>query len=733
MAFLNESGNFLDETPSSGVTPGTPVNAVQASKLIDPAGDGNDILWTSRVAGRPGNRISVEYRHDIAAEKSLTTQGIEIETESSTDPESLAIVNGTEEDGALQASYAARKLTITLGMDMGDPAHAFIGDAGIVDLEAPGRPGAAGNSLRVSVLPNVGEDAPLAVDFDDPLLTIHLGTDHGDKAHVDLGDMAVRMEAGSPGSDGNNYAAEIKEGVYDGELSVELLPALTVLDGLVAWLDASKEAYGDGDPVTTWHDQSGHGYDATRVGSATAPAFKIAGGFRSLVFDGHVAANGTRLNLAAAAEQIGGDLSWFAVLKTNAGSGGRTWRIDLNGPGMTHWWEASGTPRWTQINDAGNARNANAGDALGAGVFHVVTALRGGGPDDIRLRTDTVLKDAEPNQFPPEDHAITPTIGGLSDGQNTYDGEIAEMIFYNRRLTDAEVAAVEAYLTVKYASPVRTVAITLGMDNFVLDPAKNTATRIANAINDAGNPSITATVLDVYGILDADDVTIYPLPFTGGGENPQLDPLKNTADLVTDAVDALFPYAPFDANDATPGVISVTVDNQPFTGGGLFFAPQPSKNLQSLVVAAINELNAEGLVAVIVAEQEEPVAETPYDIPFLVNADEFALDASLSIATSGNRVVVHLATDVYGEITTLRSELLAAAIYAPTVSAEAVGPYDHLVTAMPETLLAGGTPSGPISPKGTVLIDAYNMYVALEDAFDRKDLNFTSHWQEIPL
>jgi hypothetical protein len=41
--------------------------------------------------------------------------------------------------------------------------------------------------------------------------------------------------------------------------------------------------------------------------------------------------------------------------------------------------------------------------------------------------------------------------------------------------------------------------------------------------------------------------------------------------------------------------------------------------------------------------------------------------------------------------------------------------------------------AGPISFKGTVLIDAYNTYVALEDAFDRKDVNFTNHWQEIPL
>jgi hypothetical protein len=41
--------------------------------------------------------------------------------------------------------------------------------------------------------------------------------------------------------------------------------------------------------------------------------------------------------------------------------------------------------------------------------------------------------------------------------------------------------------------------------------------------------------------------------------------------------------------------------------------------------------------------------------------------------------------------------------------------------------------SGPVSFKGTILIDAYNMYVATEDAFDREDLNFTAHWQDIPL
>jgi hypothetical protein len=41
--------------------------------------------------------------------------------------------------------------------------------------------------------------------------------------------------------------------------------------------------------------------------------------------------------------------------------------------------------------------------------------------------------------------------------------------------------------------------------------------------------------------------------------------------------------------------------------------------------------------------------------------------------------------------------------------------------------------SGPLSFKGTVLIDAYNVYTATEDALSKRDVNFTSHWQQIPL
>ncbi len=72
-SFLNQRP-FLTETLDKGPKPGTPVNATPASRTIDPAGDGNAILWTARVAGRKGNRISVEYRDPGAPENPLSIE-----------------------------------------------------------------------------------------------------------------------------------------------------------------------------------------------------------------------------------------------------------------------------------------------------------------------------------------------------------------------------------------------------------------------------------------------------------------------------------------------------------------------------------------------------------------------------------------------------------------------------------------------------------------------------------
>lgn len=54
-AFGTSFGNLL------ATNAGAPVDAVQASKSINPTGDDNALTFTARVAGSPGNSITVEY------------------------------------------------------------------------------------------------------------------------------------------------------------------------------------------------------------------------------------------------------------------------------------------------------------------------------------------------------------------------------------------------------------------------------------------------------------------------------------------------------------------------------------------------------------------------------------------------------------------------------------------------------------------------------------------------
>lgn len=108
---------------------------------------------------------------------------------------------------------------------------------------------------------------------------------------------------------------------------------------------------------------------------------------------------------------------------------------------------------------------------------------------------------------------------------------------------------------------------------------------------------------------------------------------------------------------------------------------------------------------------------------------------ALEVETIGNKIVVHLETNPYENVVTTAADVLAeVGAYHLLVTVEAAEAYsDGLVAGVAETHLAGGLPSGPLSVAGTILEDAYFRYFAREDALERDDADFESHWDRTAL
>jgi putative heme-binding domain-containing protein len=253
-------------------------------------------------------------------------------------------------------------------------------------------------------------------------------------------------------------------------------PGLKVRGGLVLWLDAgrlnaARKAHGqpevsDGTPVDTWYDASGRGWDLTQPREDARPRF-LDGGLR---FDGEstyleragletrmeeftlfvVAAplsNGGGFRAFAAMHQEGRE-DYTSAVNVDLGPGftGRFDSLNVEGPGFGGAVNLMADP-----SDFGVVRRLTVTSATGPGGTSLAVDGRPCGARDRKesvLTVDRLLVGARFFGFPPAVHGFL-------------EGDILQILLYDRALGESERRGVEAYLSTR-----------LGGDGPIVRPAR---------------------------------------------------------------------------------------------------------------------------------------------------------------------------------------------------------------------------------------------------------------------
>ena len=232
------------------------------------------------------------------------------------------------------------------------------------------------------------------------------------------------------------------------------LPEGVPLDGLVLSLDAGLLSGSDGAPVSVWEDNSGAGPDATASGSSrpTLVASGI-GGRPAVRFDGV----DDFLSLGTGFEDFTEGLSVFVVARPTALQSGMKMLLLGNGPAGSIGFGRAGSTAGVQY------FTANAGESFGwfdtpsgmvAGDAAVYSVSQAGGQVGATVSAtvarDGVVLGSGQVYVPPVGPRSANYVGNSYWPDERFAGEIAEILVYDRQLTPAETAAVNAHLAEKY-------------------------------------------------------------------------------------------------------------------------------------------------------------------------------------------------------------------------------------------------------------------------------------------
>jgi hypothetical protein len=257
---------------------------------------------------------------------------------------------------------------------------------------------------------------------------------------------------------------------YDGERESEYsdVAGVTLLDppspdpslptaGLVLALDAQDlaAAVGPGQPVYLWPDASPLGQDATAVGNA-APIL-IANGINGqpvVRFDG----NGDYLSLPAGFQNFTDGISFYVVMRPTVPQNGFKILLLGNGPqqaniGLGRAGSGAGYQYFTD-SATGAVDWFNTASGIVAGEAAVVSLIQQGGVANGTslaqvVKNGTVIH-GENVFVPPVTQRSSNYIGRSYWADGWLQGDIAEVLLYDRTLSTAEQQAVSNYLSSKY-------------------------------------------------------------------------------------------------------------------------------------------------------------------------------------------------------------------------------------------------------------------------------------------
>jgi hypothetical protein len=232
------------------------------------------------------------------------------------------------------------------------------------------------------------------------------------------------------------------------------------LPNLQLWLDATRIAQADSTSVATWADQSGNGYDATQGGSAARPTY-IASGLNGLPvvrFDGTddvmslgASALGMIRNVAGAtvfvvvkypSNNLTNNLLFISISSVSGSN-----RLNLLQTSIPKYQVAG------RRLDAESSQNATSNQNA-ASNFIIQTAYADFSNTLLQQFINGAL-DGQKTDFQTAGNTSDTdsnliNIGASGNNTNRLNGDIAEIIVYNRALNTSELAQVHRYLSRKW-------------------------------------------------------------------------------------------------------------------------------------------------------------------------------------------------------------------------------------------------------------------------------------------
>tara|TARA_R110001599_G_scaffold69410_3_gene195353 strand:- start:102724 stop:110232 length:7509 start_codon:yes stop_codon:yes gene_type:complete len=294
--------------------------------------------------------------------------------------------------------------------------------------------------------------------------------------------------------------------VSDGDLksdtlkrTIDVSPVETIPD-LEVWLRADAGiSEGNGVAITTWEDQSGNGNDYTgTAGSGTAPTFVASSATLNSKPSVNFIGNGDHfLDSDGQTNYINGnnEFSMFIVYKSDVTNTDKGLFIADSPSGadeiLTIRYDASGANGGGSFNDVvktgilGNGADnqlESFSDIQTSGAQIISLQWESGTTYDLYV--DGILNNPSSAADPPPSGTITTATtallgkGGKDTGNNSWDGEIAEFIFYSRSISQTERESIEDYLADKYDQAIRKITPAIGGESISADDANTTYTSL---------------------------------------------------------------------------------------------------------------------------------------------------------------------------------------------------------------------------------------------------------------